>query len=244
MKKKPVQKPLLLFDIDGTLLLSNHHGMRYRFAYAIEKVYGVKKDGDYGVTEGAIDKMIFTEMAKENGVDEEKISEHLPHLYEAAFEYFVTNATEKYAKSILPGALELLTSLADNAHLGVLTGNYEKIGWKKLELVGLREFFEFGLFGHEANDRIELAKLVATRAKTHFGKKFHPRHIIFIGDTPRDIECAKAIGAKVVAVATGKYTVEDLQKYEPDLAVSSLTDPKVLPFLLGKKKNKLLSSLT
>jgi phosphoglycolate phosphatase-like HAD superfamily hydrolase len=150
------------------------------------------------------------------------------------FEHFSQNVTDAYKETILPGAKELLTFLNSRVHLGVLTGNYEKIAWHKLELVGLRDFFSFGLFGHEAEDRNSLARLVLGKAKKHFHKDFLSKNIFFIGDTPKDIACAREIDAKVIAVTTGKYTKNDLELLKPDLLVSSLLDEHITDFILSR----------
>jgi phosphoglycolate phosphatase len=236
MTKKNSTKPLILFDIDGTLVLAKTHGKRYRFVYAVEKVFGVKNAVDVTVMEGWIDKTIITSVAVSAGVKETALNERLPEVYEAVYEYFIANNVQDYANSILPGVKPLLTKLQKKAHIGLLTGNIEKIARKKLEAEGLNDYFEFGLFGHEAEDRVSLAKLIFGKALQHFEREFSSEEVIIIGDTPKDIECAKAIQAKVVAVATGKYTEDELQQYAPDLLVPNLLDKRIIPFLIGKKK--------
>jgi len=225
---------LVLFDIDGTLLYSTSPLLRGRFSYAMEKVYGETHPIDWESIEGHTDTTVFLSTLTKKGFTREQIIEKLPEAFEVTFEHFSQNVTEAYKETILPGAKEILTFLNSRVHLGVLTGNYEKIAWHKLELVGLRDFFSFGLFGHEAEDRNSLAKLVLGKAKLHFHKDFLSKNIIFVGDTPKDIACAREIDAKVIAVTTGKYAKKELEQLKPDLLVSNLQDTRLPEFILSK----------
>jgi phosphoglycolate phosphatase-like HAD superfamily hydrolase len=227
-----MKKLLVLFDIDGTLLYSASMKYRHRFIHAIEKIHGETPTFEWEYLEGMIDHSILLHGLSQTSVDPVLHQQSLPQLHEAAYEYFIENISEEeYAQTILPGAKELLEKLKDIVHLGVLTGNYEKTAWKKLEYVGLRDYFDFGLFGHEAETRNQLAQQAQQKAKQHFGVAFHHEQIVFVGDTPRDIECARIIDAHVIAVATGKYSTETLKHYNPDILVESLDDPLILRYI-------------
>ncbi|MCX8008898.1 MAG: HAD hydrolase-like protein [Patescibacteria group bacterium] len=223
---------LVLFDIDGTILLSKHTIHRHRFNYAIKKVYGISQEVDWDSMHGQTDTSIFLLTLTQAGIPKDQILEKLPIAFEHTYEYFVQNIPDNFHETILPGVKNLIKKLQNVVHLGILSGNYEKTGWHKLELVGLRHYFEFGVFGHEGEDRLAIARLVQKKAKKHFGEDFSSDHIYIIGDTPKDIECAREINAHAIAVATGRYTEEELQEYNPNLLVSSLEDKKVYQYIL------------
>ncbi len=228
-----MQQKLVLFDIDGTLLYSTSPLLRGRFTYAMEKVYGTSHEIDWEHIEGHTDMTVFLSTLTKKGLSKEEIQKGLPQAFELIYQHFSDNVGDDYKESILPGAKEILETLKDKVHIGTLTGNVEKIAWHKLDLVGLRSYFEFGLFGHEAEDRPSLARLVHAKAKKHFGMDFKSDSIYFIGDTPRDIACAREIGAKVIIVTTGKYKKDELMKHKPDLLVANLNDPKILTFIFN-----------
>lgn len=229
--KSLTSNTLILFDIDGTLLYSKNPILRERFTHAVQEIHGKTVETEWEYMEGSIDNSILRSLMTKANVSELDIEQTLPHAHEKAFEYFEMHVTEEYASTILPGAKQILETLYGTVHLGVLTGNYEKTAQKKLSLVGLDSYFDFGLYGHEAEDRNSLAFTVFDKAKLHFGKTFQADHIIFIGDTPKDIECAKTIHAHIISVATGKYSKEQLETHTPDLLVSSLEDSRIVDYI-------------
>ena len=111
--------------------------------------------------------------------------------------------------------------MADNASLGPAPGNMTQMARIKLERFGIRERFAFGAFGEEAEDRNALARIAVGRAAKRYGVP--PERCIVIGDTEHDIECARAAGAKVIAVATGSRTRAELEALGPDLALDDLS---------------------
>lgn len=229
------KKKLVLFDIDGTLISRTGDLMDSlgRFPYAIENMFGIKLGlgvDDYMRYNGFIDKAMLWELVKERGVARETYEREFLNFEKHALDFF-----EKHKPIYHPvrGAEELLAALqkrGDGA-LGVLTGNVERIAWWKLEKTGIKKYFQFGLFGGEADNRIELAKLVFAKAKTFFKHDFSPEHITIIGDTIFDVRCAKAIGAKTILILTGGQNSEVPKTETPDLVVDTLTDPRVLSFL-------------
>lgn len=229
-----MHKKLVLFDIDGTLLFSTNSTLRNRFTHAMEKTYGTSHPIDWEYIEGHTDTTVFLHTLQKKGLTREEIIMKLPEAMEVTYEHFSNNVPETYKETRLPGAIELLEILSKQVTLGVLTGNYEKIAWLKLELVGLKDYFSFGLFGHEAEDRPALARLVHTKAKKQLHQDFDSTNIYFIGDTPKDIACAREINAHIISVTTGKYKAEELQKYNPDLLVNNLTNPTITEYILGK----------
>lgn len=229
-----MKKPLVLFDIDGTLLRSVSKTLPKRFNYAFKTVYGIDHQVRWDMHQGSVDRQLILEEMLFCGVDEGLILDRIDEAYEVAYTYFRDNVDRnEYATFELPHVRQVLHALQTNAHMGVLTGNHVKMGWLKLELINMKHFFTFGLFGNEASGRIELAQQAVTRAEKHFNVNFDPHDICIIGDTPRDIACARAIGARVIATATGRISLAELAQAEPDLAVSDFSDPRILPFILN-----------
>jgi phosphoglycolate phosphatase-like HAD superfamily hydrolase len=122
----------------------------------------------------------------------------------------------------MPGVEKVLEYLAGKgALLGVATGNLEAIGWIKIEQAGLREWFRFGGFSDHFSIRSELIGQAANKAREMAGKG---AGICVVGDTPRDIEAARANFLSVIAVATGNYSFDELHKLQPEVCASSLAD--------------------
>jgi phosphoglycolate phosphatase-like HAD superfamily hydrolase len=106
--------------------------------------------------------------------------------------------------------------------MGVLTGNVEGLAWVKLESVDLKKYIDFGAFGSQAHVRSELVEIARQNAQKKFNKEFKTSDFVIIGDTPKDIQCAREAGIKVIAIATGKFSYKELEKENPDLLLESL----------------------
>lgn len=235
---KPVHNPkLILFDIDGTLIkhIGTSHPGHYRYARAIQEVFGVS--GDISQTfyqyNGLVDRQTVWLLVKPQGVSRETFEEKFPLFSQALHKYAQLQSQGKSIYILIPEAQTLVEDLKSkpNVHLGILTGNVEKIAWWKLEHAGFTQFTDFGLFGDEVDDRVALAKSAFLKAEKHFGIRFTPTNIVVIGDTVYDIRCGKAIGAKTIAVTTGGHDSRPLKLEKPDLLVDALTDKKVYGFL-------------
>src|SRR5207245_5271713 len=113
---------------------------------------------------------------------------------------------------LLPGVLQLLEKLKSRRHLvlALLTGNVSRGAQLKLEHYGVWHFFEFGAFADDHQDRNRLGSFARARAREIHGREFSASQIDVIGDTPRNIACGKAIGARTIAVATGKWSRQQL----------------------------------
>jgi len=222
-----------LFDIDGTLLKTQSPINKNVFAYAAKKVYGIDAQQTEINPEGMVDNQIMLEVLKLHGLTEEEIKQKMPQETQAVTEYSREHQNE-IVLEILPGVKALLTNLKNKQiPLGVLTGNVEGLGWIKLERVGIKDFFDFGAFGSQAYKRIELVKIARKNAEETLDKNFKIEDFIIIGDTPRDIACAREAGLKAVAVATGLSSYEELAQEQPDLLVHTLEDQRVLDFITG-----------
>lgn len=231
------QKKLVLFDIDGTLVRSvgGHSGL-VRFPYAIKEVFGVdvSVSRDHWPYNGVVDRAILWDLVKDKGVSKRDFDAAIPKLIEYFRLFMERLGKERRLYEPIPDAVSLLDRVVHSGHLsyGLLTGNLGDTGPWKLIHAGLDTRFDFGLFGHEAEDRAALAGQVFGKAEKHFGRKFLPGEIIILGDTPHDILCARAIGAVVVAVTSGwDKDKGPLARAKPDLLVDSLMDERVLSLL-------------
>ena len=129
--------------------------------------------------------------------------------------------------SLMPGVQAILGHLSEqhDCILGILTGNWQRGAELKLNYFGLFNYFSFGAFGEDGESRLELPAAAKKRAHEKYSERIdnHIEYFI-IGDTPRDIQCAKYSHCKSVAVATGEYTSSDLKAHEPELLFADLLD--------------------
>lgn len=213
---------LVLFDIDGTLL-DMHGAGRQAFVSGLARVFGWKDDLAYISFSGSTDLDILRRVLVHHGVepnraDEERFFDQLPR--ELGPSFLRSGAT------LYPGVRELLEILGrqPGVLLGLVTGNIEPCARQKLAHFGLDGHFLLGAFGHEHADRNELAVLALQRAHRQLkpGQQFSG--LFLIGDTPADIRAAAAIGARSIAVATGRPSRADLEAAGADHALDSLAD--------------------
>ncbi|MDX6643602.1 MAG: phosphoglycolate phosphatase [Solirubrobacteraceae bacterium] len=206
---------LLLFDIDGTLLLGAARTHGEALHAAIEKVFGVPDPAARHVQPaGRTDGEIAREILLQSGVSAERIEERAGELRAACCDEFSHRCPRDLRDAVAPGMGELLDRLADDTavKLALLTGNYEPVARLKLEHAGLGHHFPAGqgAFGSDHTDRAALPAIARRRAGAD-GRP-HPRgQTIVIGDTPNDIACARADGLACLAVATGPFAAADLQ---------------------------------
>ncbi|KKQ96484.1 MAG: hypothetical protein A3C27_03245 [Candidatus Levybacteria bacterium RIFCSPHIGHO2_02_FULL_39_36] len=222
-----------LFDIDWTVLDKDpkrniHHEA---FSYAYDKVYGVSNPKEINV-EGKIDNQIIMETMVLNGVPEDVVTQKRGQAISAMIEYFFKHINEGQVHP-LPGVRDLLEKLKERRVLmGLLTGNVGEIAWGKLEQAGIKDYFDFGVFGDQVEQRVELVEMARLKAENLLGRSVRLEDLVIVGDTPLDIACAKAGKIKSIAVASGFYTEEELRKTGADLIVPSLMDKdKILQFL-------------
>lgn len=215
-------KHLLLWDIDGTLIASGGAGMR-ALRIGLHAAFGVDGPLDHIEFAGRTDTWIMRQVFQ---------SFNLPATAENFERFFSCYAAALPAAlhhphaRVLPGVRTLLTALAARGDVaqGLLTGNM-KVGAKaKLMHHGLWESFAFGAFADDSEHRNELGPHALRRAREHHGVAFAATHTWIIGDTPHDIACGRAIGARTLAVATGGSSLEELRRHEPTAAVSDLSN--------------------
>ena len=140
------------------------------------------------------------------------------------------------ASTLLAGVRELLTFLSQRDFpLALLTGNLESTARRKLDVFQLNKFFPVGGFGSDCADRNRLARIALERACRHYGKQYEPAHCWVVGDTPRDLEAAKAIGARSLGVATGPFAAPFLEEFFPDATAEDLSSLGDLVKLLSSR---------
>jgi phosphoglycolate phosphatase len=221
---------LVLWDIDGTLVDTAGHG-RLAFAEAFESAFARAPEPELVPMAGRTDHAIALDILERNGVED--AGAHLPELFEA-----LHTALEARREAIAsegapqPGIRAALEAL--RVHHGVLqsvlTGNIERNAHVKLDAFGLVPLLdmEVGGFGSDHGTRSELVGVALAKARERRGLELAPHDVVVIGDTPLDVEAARAAGARAVAVATGPYRLEELRQAAPDAALEDVTDARAL----------------
>jgi len=216
---------LVLFDIDGTLVLTGGAGMRAMNRACEDLVR--HEDALAGVTfAGRTDWSILDDILRNHGHTLDEI------LLEELRRRYVRHLAEEIqlpgrgVKDVMPGIRELLDALSDrpDVRLGLLTGNFVEGARIKLEYFDLWKYFPWGAFGGDAASRNDLVPIALARAREQGIEALSPRHVLVVGDTPNDIECAVVAGATPVAVATGSYTVDQLRSAGADIVFPDLSD--------------------
>lgn len=211
-------KRLILFDIDGTLISAGGAGTR-SMNLAFETLFGIP-DAFAGISmAGKTDPEIMKEGLKLHGLP--YMDGNLTNMKEHYLR-FLTSEINNPLRALKPGIREALDVLVRaKAPLGLLTGNLEKGAVIKLSAVGIYGHFLDGAFGSDDEDRDRLLPIAVAKFRAR-GFSFSAADCVVIGDTPRDVRCAKVHGARCIAVATGPYSREDLLKTDADLVLDSL----------------------
>lgn len=225
---------LLLFDIDGTLLDTGGAGGSALLDSA-EKILKVKREAlpplDLaGATDLGVIRTLFADAQVAQQPDT------VAAFCEAYFGFLEARLSgPKFQGRLLPGVTKALEILAqdDRFVLGLLTGNFRRGAEIKLDRFGLRASFLEGAFGDDAEDRNLLGPIAVARLSAACGHQFLPQEVIVIGDTPKDVACAEALGARCVAVATGKFSLAALQAYESWQVLEDLSDTEQFIDLLA-----------
>jgi phosphoglycolate phosphatase len=225
---------LLLFDIDGTLLLSGRAGLR-AMTRAFADTFGITdafRGEHFG---GRTDSYLVSKALRAAGLPD-TVEQH--ERFRANYIPLLAEEIQHPGtghKGLMPGARELLEALEDHdhLHLALLTGNYREAAEIKLQHFELWEFFEWGAFSDDAADRNALVPIARSRAETYDIPLDAIGRVTVIGDTPHDIECARVADARCIAVATGGFTVEQLREAGADEVLPDLSDTaKVLSLLI------------
>jgi phosphoglycolate phosphatase len=209
---------LVLFDIDGTLVLTGGAGKR-GMTRAFEALFGIPDAFAQVSLAGRTDTSILADALDHHAIpDAERDITAFRRRYLEYLREEVGRATS--GKTVLPGILPLLDALTVSPHtfLGLLTGNYAGAAEVKLGHFDLWRYFRCGAFGDDAHDRNHLVPIALDRARScGLPPAVISADVVVVGDTPRDVECARAHGARVVAVATGEYSVRQLHDAGADV---------------------------
>ena len=217
---------IVLFDIDGTLLRSGGVG-RIAMEGALTTVFGSPGKSEYHY-DGKTDRQIVRDLMRREGFSDDHIDAQMPVLLEE----YVTGLTRELASGnrnvlLLDGVRELLDALdrEEKIVVGLLTGNILEGARAKLTAAGIDPArFRVNAFGSDHELRPELPAVAQRRASELLGIDIKGNRLVVIGDTPADIQCGAAIGARAIGVATGRYSVEQLAAYQPYAVFESLAD--------------------
>jgi phosphoglycolate phosphatase len=208
-----------LFDIDGTLLRAMGGVHNDAFPDSVRQVMQRDISLERVILHGNTDTRILAQAFEHAGVPRETWQPYRQQLLDKMCELVRLRRAE-IEILMMPGIRAALDHLQQKQKtLGVATGNLEQIGWLKVELAGLRDYFVFGGFSDRFEDRGAMIGAAAAQGRMHSGPD---SSVCVVGDTPSDIAAAKVNGLSVIAVATGAYSVDELLEHQPDIAASSL----------------------
>lgn len=215
-------KRLVLFDIDGTLLTSGGAGER-ALRLGFQDSFGVVEDLTGIEIAGRTDSGIARQVLRKHNL--EVSPENIARFFDGYLHHLALLLPQLPGR-LLPGISTILQRLKGHPEvvLGLLTGNLQRGAELKLVHYGIWEYFEFGAFADDHHDRNELGRFAQLRARDRHGVDFPAASIYVLGDTPHDVTCARAVGAKAIAIATGNYTLEQLQGCGADVVFSDLSD--------------------
>jgi phosphoglycolate phosphatase len=231
---------LVLFDVDGTLIHSSGAGMR-AFHRAFQAVFGVTVDREVIRPDGKTDPLIAREMLDYFGLQHrwrDETRDALFSTYLANLDGEMGLVRAKGTLRVLPGVVALLDALAPRPDfaLGLATGNLERGSEIKLRHAALDRYFRFGGFGSDAEDRTELIREGIRRGIQLCAPQTVDGSFV-VGDTPLDIIHGHNAGARVLAVASAKYSLRDLAPFQPEMLVADLTDvASILSFLTSEPR--------
>ena len=226
-------RKLVLFDIDGTLVLTGGAGLR-AMNTALEEVLGRSEGLDGIPVAGRTDWAILAEAVRVlNRELDAPLLEQLRDRYIANLALEIERPG-RGVKAVMPGIRELLSVIEerDDTFLGLLTGNFEEGARIKLSHFDLWRYFKCGAFGGDSADRNELVPVAVSRAAARGLPRIEPADVLVVGDTPHDIACAHAAGATPVGVATGGYSVAQLRESGAEIVFQDLSDASAFVRLL------------
>ena len=212
---------LTLFDIDGTLVMGAR--CHYQaFVESIRKFYGFDEDISGINYAGKTDPQILREVLKLGGFTEDEIESSFKNCLKYMVQYYINNVYKENIRALI-GVNDLLKELKkDKTLLGLVTGNLKPIAYAKLGKAGLDDYFSFGGFGSDSSVRSNLVKKALYLARNEYG--YDGVNIFVIGDTPPDVQAAQVYNLKTIAVATGSYSFEELEKCGANFVFEDLSD--------------------
>jgi phosphoglycolate phosphatase-like HAD superfamily hydrolase len=216
-------RSLILFDIDGTVVrrAGPHH--REALVHGVRRVTGLDTTTEGIPVQGMLDPDILAAMMRNAGARRQTIRASMQEIIRAAERHYLRVCPPLGGK-LCPGAEAALDRLERRGNLlGLVTGNLTRIGWRKLERAGLRDYFRFGAFGEMAATRTGLARLAIREARLR-GWIALGSPVSLIGDAPSDILAARGNGIPSIAVKTGISPPEELEALHPDFLLRNLWD--------------------
>jgi phosphoglycolate phosphatase len=214
-------RALVLFDIDGTLIRKAGPHHREALVEAVRRITGLESTTDNVPVQGMLDRDILTIMLTHAGARKSLIHRSMPALIQQA-EAIYLETCPNLRRKVCPGVRLLLARLKRHeVPTGLVTGNLSRIGWKKMEHAGLRDYFRFGAFAEQARDRAGLVRKAVREARAQ-GWIDRRSRISLIGDHPNDVLAARSNGIQAIAVATGLSPAAELAAYSPDILVEDL----------------------
>ena len=228
---------LVLFDIDGTMLLSQHAGAQCMHD-ATRELYGDAFTFEGVEIAGRIDPQIWHDVALANGIDDP--DEHHDRFREVYTRHLARRLAAANTVRVLPGVTALLDALGAVTGLsrGLLTGNYPETGRLKIEAAGLDpDIFEVAAWGCDGRSRRDLPGVAIDRHAAATGARVAADQVVIIGDTRHDVDCARAHGCRSLAVATGPSSRDELVASEPDLLADDLSQTQeIVSWILGHSR--------
>jgi phosphoglycolate phosphatase-like HAD superfamily hydrolase len=219
---------LVLFDIDGTLLRGAGPHHKRALIEGIRRVTGLETTLDGIDTAGMLDRDLITAMLT---AAYSSMTDDLTSIMQGCQDAYLADCAADLSPFLCRGVVPLLQRLQNaGAPLGLVSGNLSAIGWKKLELAGIRSFFSVAAFAEDGHTRAELARIAAARA-CEAGTINATTCISLIGDHANDIAAAKANGFRSIAVASGVTPYEELAALQPDIVVRHLEELNFLNLL-------------
>jgi phosphoglycolate phosphatase len=220
-----------LFDVDGTLLHAAGAG-RAAMEFALSTALGITVPTPDFPTAGRTDRAIIEEVFNHHKL---RVDRELFERYRAVYIRELRQQLAVRLTRVYPGVPELLQQLRNrgDVRLGLLTGNFRDAAWIKLKHFGLDEFFCFGGFGDEHCNRDAVAQVALTQARQCHPGPLSRERVWVLGDTPADVRCGRAIGCRVIAVATGASSFAELSAAEPDHLFADFSNPTDVVALLN-----------
>jgi phosphoglycolate phosphatase-like HAD superfamily hydrolase len=213
---------LVLFDIDGTLVrrAGPHH--REALIAAVRQLTGLHTTTDDIPVQGMLDGDILAWMLRDAGAGDALIRRQMPLLMRRAQWIYARCCPADLTAAVCPGVVPALEGIRGRGiPAGLVTGNLQRIGWKKIERAGIKRYFRFGAFADQGRTRGELVGIAVREARRRgWIRKSSP--VSLVGDHPNDIQAARENGVRSIAVATGVVPRDELARHKPDLLLDTL----------------------
>lgn len=215
-------RAVCLFDIDGTLLTTGGAG-QLAMERALSRVFGIRQIQGEILAAGRTDRAITSDLFRLHGIE---ATEQSWRRFLAEYFQLLPQTLAELQGRVLPGVRALLEELSGRADvsLGLLTGNFRAGAAIKLRHYCIDHHFAYGGYGDEHHDRDDVARVALQAAANHLRRRLSGESVWVIGDTPSDVRCARAVGARAVAVATGIFSSAELEQTQPDLLLEDFRD--------------------